>query len=80
MKPVSMRMVVDLPAPFGPRKPSTSPRAHREADLLHGVHGPEPFGQAVEPDHLGHRRQLLICSGTASIMQGARASYSAHAT
>ena len=27
MKPVSMRMVVDLPAPFGPRKPSTSPRA-----------------------------------------------------
>src|SRR3979411_2153996 len=27
MKPVIMRMVVDLPAPFGPRKPSTSPRA-----------------------------------------------------
>ena len=26
MKPVSIRMVVDLPAPFGPRKPSTSPR------------------------------------------------------
>src|SRR5262245_45261154 len=25
MKPVIMRMVVDLPAPFGPRKPSTSP-------------------------------------------------------
>src|SRR5256885_16975046 len=25
MKPVSMRMLVDLPAPFGPRKPSTSP-------------------------------------------------------
>jgi len=24
-KPVTMRMVVDLPAPFGPRKPSTSP-------------------------------------------------------
>jgi hypothetical protein len=24
-KPASMRMVVDLPAPFGPRKPSTSP-------------------------------------------------------
>src|SRR5262245_10166605 len=27
MNPVSMRMVVDLPAPFGPRKPSTSPRS-----------------------------------------------------
>src|SRR5215831_44714 len=25
MKPVIMRMVVDLPAPLGPRKPSTSP-------------------------------------------------------
>src|SRR5438132_4669956 len=27
MKPVIMRMVVDLPAPLGPRKPSTSPRS-----------------------------------------------------
>src|SRR5262245_34297735 len=27
MKPVIMRMVVDLPAPLGPRKPRTSPRA-----------------------------------------------------
>src|SRR4051812_22150414 len=27
MKPANIRMVVDLPAPFGPRKPSTSPRA-----------------------------------------------------
>ncbi len=26
-KPVSIFMVVDLPAPFGPRKPSTSPVA-----------------------------------------------------
>ena len=25
MKPVIIFMVVDLPAPFGPRKPSTSP-------------------------------------------------------
>ena len=25
MKPVIMRMVVDLPAPLGPRKPTTSP-------------------------------------------------------
>src|SRR6185503_10441168 len=27
MNPVSMRMVVDFPAPLGPRKPSTSPRS-----------------------------------------------------
>src|SRR5438552_16242100 len=27
MSPVIMRMVVDFPAPFGPRKPSTSPRS-----------------------------------------------------
>src|SRR2546426_4430416 len=27
MNPVIMRMVVDFPAPFGPRKPSTSPRS-----------------------------------------------------
>src|ERR1041384_4712063 len=27
INPVIMRMVVDLPAPFGPRKPSTSPRS-----------------------------------------------------
>src|SRR5258707_10382724 len=27
IKPVIMRMVVDLPAPLGPRKPSTSPRS-----------------------------------------------------
>ena len=26
MKQVRMRMVVDLPAPFGPRKPTISPR------------------------------------------------------
>src|SRR5207247_1719766 len=27
MNPVIIRMVVDLPAPFGPRKPNTSPRS-----------------------------------------------------
>ena len=26
IRPVSMRMVVDLPAPFGPRKPKKQPR------------------------------------------------------
>ena len=27
MKPVIIRIVVDFPAPFGPRNPSTSPRS-----------------------------------------------------
>src|SRR5689334_6671444 len=27
INPVTMRIVVDFPAPFGPRKPSTSPRS-----------------------------------------------------
>ena len=30
-------MVVDLPAPFGPRKAKTSPRRHREADVADGL-------------------------------------------
>src|ERR1043166_6760961 len=34
MKPVIMRMVVDLPAPLGPRKPRTSPRATVKEILL----------------------------------------------
>ena len=33
MKPASIRMVVDLPAPLGPRKPSTSPRATLNDDV-----------------------------------------------
>ena len=32
--PVSICMVVDLPAPFGPRKPSTSPRARSKLTSL----------------------------------------------
>ena len=36
MKPASMRMVVVLPAPLGPRKPSTSPGLHLEAHIVDG--------------------------------------------
>ena len=41
MKPASMRMVVDLPAPFGPRKPSTSPRATLNDTLSTAVKPPK---------------------------------------
>src|SRR6185312_2452849 len=36
-KPASMRMVVDFPAPLGPRKPSTSPLATRKETLSTAV-------------------------------------------
>src|SRR5271155_48268 len=41
MKPASMRMVVDLPAPLGPRKPSTSPRATLKDTLSTAVKLPK---------------------------------------
>ena len=41
MKPASMRMVVDLPAPFGPRKPSTSPRRTVNDTLSTAVKAPK---------------------------------------
>src|ERR1051325_2164340 len=43
MKPVIMRMVVDLPAPFGPRKPSTSPRSTRNEMPSTARFGPNVF-------------------------------------
>ena len=40
MNPVIIRMVVDLPAPFGPRKPSTSPRSTVNETPLTATFGP----------------------------------------
>jgi hypothetical protein len=54
MKPASMRMVVDLPAPLGPRKPTTSPRAYLEADDVHGREAAEALGQALALDQCRH--------------------------
>ena len=36
---VSIRTVVDLPAPFGPRKPKTSPVLDLEIDTANGLDG-----------------------------------------
>ena len=41
MKPASIRMVVDLPAPLGPRKPSTSPRGTSNDTLSTAVNAPK---------------------------------------
>src|ERR1051325_10426271 len=43
MNPVTMRMVVDLPAPFGPRKPSTSPRSREKETPSTARFGPNVF-------------------------------------
>src|SRR3954463_15274421 len=43
MKPVIIRMVVLLPAPFGPRKPSTSPFSTVKETPLTATFGPNVF-------------------------------------
>src|SRR3954465_9477741 len=43
MKPVIMRMVVLLPAPFGPRKPNTSPFSTVKETPLTATFGPKDF-------------------------------------
>src|SRR5882672_6880443 len=43
MNPVTMRMVVDLPAPFGPRKPSTSPRSTVNETSFTATFAPNAF-------------------------------------
>src|SRR5687768_3340084 len=43
MKPVIMRMEVDLPAPLGPRNPRTSPRSTEKEIRLTATLGPKVF-------------------------------------
>ena len=52
------RMVVVLPAPFGPRNPTTWPEGTREAQVVEGGHRAEPAAQAVELKQTGHGRSL----------------------
>ena len=47
-----MRMVVVLPAPLGPRKPTTSPRCDREAQLVYGGHMAVAFADTFDRYHL----------------------------
>ena len=47
-RPQSMRMVVDLPAPLGPRKPKISPLATVQVDAVHGHEVAEALGQSVQ--------------------------------
>ena len=56
-----MRMVVDLPAPFGPRKPCTSPRSP-EVEPVEGAHTAEGLHEARGLDHSGHERHHTLVS------------------
>ena len=57
-----MRMVVDLPAPFGPRKPSTSPRSTVNETSLTASFGPESLRQVLN----FYQRLLLNCRAVVS--------------
>ena len=48
-----MRMVVDLPAPFGPRKPNTVPGCDAQVDVVDGDEIPEDPRQPVDLDRGG---------------------------
>ena len=52
MMPQSMRMVVDLPAPFGPKKPKISPVRTEKEILVHGVNRPKRFTRFCTRDGL----------------------------
>ena len=58
MMPQSIRMVVDFPAPLGPRNPKISPRPNGEADAIDGHKIAEPFLQVL---HRDDRRSGFLC-------------------
>ena len=56
-----MRMQVDLPAPLGPRKPTSSPGCDLEADVVHGQDGAVVLGQVLDVDR--GRRHVRAARG-----------------
>ena len=51
MKPVMIRIVVVLPAPFGPRNPRISPLRGGEADVADGDQVTVALGEVADFDH-----------------------------
>src|SRR6266567_3073654 len=68
--PVSILMVVDFPAPLGPRKPKNCPGATRKSTLSTAISSPnrrvkpcvEMVGaRSIEPSNLAHIWRTRIC-------------------
>ena len=59
-----MRMVEDLPAPLGPRKPNASPRRDVDVDAVHRGEVAEALDQAtgVDQGFVSHARTLARAS------------------
>src|SRR5215472_10646455 len=51
-RPSSIRSVVVLPAPLGPRKPVTRPGPTSKAQAVNGDDSPVPLSEVVDVDHL----------------------------
>jgi len=64
---VIIRMVVDLPAPFGPTKPTTSPRS-TEGHLGHRDYAAESLGNSLEREECHGQR--LSALGVSAVVGG----------
>ena len=51
MNPASMRMVVDLPAPFGPEETQDFARFHAKSEVVDGQQAVVVLGQVLRLDH-----------------------------
>ena len=68
-RPQSMRIVVDLPAPFGPRNPKISPWSDRQVDPVHGHEVAEAAAQALDRDRrsaLAHQSSTIEMNTSSS--------------
>ncbi len=59
---VSMRTVVDLPAPFGPRKPKTSPASTLQVDASNGLNVLRLAGVVLDQSLGLHRGRGAVSS------------------
>ena len=60
MKPVMTRIVVVLPAPFGPRKPEDLTGGGGEADVTDGDHVAVALGEVADFNHRDLRRNSTL--------------------
>ena len=59
VSPTMMRMVVDLPAPLGPRKPVTRPGAAVKVTSSTAVKAAVPLGHVLDGDHVRSSRGCM---------------------